>query len=202
MIDFDFNKDYILEDERARLEPLTEAHIELLLPMAREQGMWTYSLDKCHTPEGLTTYVRATLENRIQKKEYPFVVFDKKAGKIAGSTRFHEINGAIRSMRMGYTWYGQQFQGTGLNKHCKYLMFEFAFEQLHFERIGLAAYIDNKRSIAAMKSVGCIQEGVFRGLLPALDGNGRTDAILFSILKTDWSGGAKDKLKDKLGTKA
>ena len=163
MIHFDFAEDYILEDERARLVPLTEAHIELLLPIAREPDIWTYAMEKCDSLEGLTRYVKATLQNRTDQKEYPFAVYDKNTGEIAGCTRYCEINGTIQAMRLGYTWYGKAFQGTGLNKHCKYLMFEFAFEQMNIERIGLAAFSDNKRSIAAMKSVGCIQEGTFRG---------------------------------------
>ena len=99
---------------------------------------------------------------------------------------------------MGFTWYGKDFQGTGLNKHCKYLLFEFAFEKIGFNRIGLAAYAENTKSIAAMKSVGCVEEGRFRGLLPLDNSENRSDAILFSILKEEWFKEKKENLKTKL----
>ncbi|MEL7145420.1 MAG: GNAT family protein [Bacteroidota bacterium] len=198
MINFDFKKNYVLEDNIARLVPLSMDHIQLLLPIAQEPDIWTYAPEKCDNLFRLTEYVSAAIQNKNDDKDYPFAVFDKRTAQIAGTTRFCEINGAIQAMRMGYTWYGKAFRGTGLNKHCKYLMFQFAFEAMNIERIGLAAFRDNHRSIAAMQSVGCIQEGVFRGLFPTADGNGRTDAILFSLLKSDWYGGIKDNLKDKL----
>ncbi len=89
-------------------------------------------------------------------------------------------------------------QGSGLNKHCKYLLFNFVFEKLNFDRIGLGAYIDNVVSIEAMKSVGCIQEGIFRSFLPSPDNSGRTDAILFSILREEWLEDKKQLLEQKL----
>ena len=58
-------------------------------------------------------------------------------------------------MQLGYTWYGKEFQGTGLNKHCKYLLLEFAFEKMQVERVEFRADANNEKSIAAMKSIGC-----------------------------------------------
>jgi len=49
-----------------------------------------------------------------------------------------------------------------------------------------------------MKSVGCQQEGVLRNLFPALDGNGRTDCALFSILREEWVKEVKAGLGNKL----
>ena len=66
------------------------------------------------------------------------------------------------------------------------------------ERIGLGAYIENERSIRAMESVGCQKEGLLRGFLPAVEGEGRTDAIMLSILKMDWEKGLKSQLENKL----
>ena len=69
---------------------------------------------------------------------------------------------------------------------------------MHMQRIGLGAYIENTRSIAAMKSVGCVEEGKYRKALPSPTGNGRSDAILFSILKEEWLASKKELLKQKL----
>ena len=69
------------------------------------------------------------------------------------------------------------------------------------ERIGLGSYIENEISIAAMESVGCKKEGVLRGIFPATNGIGRTDAVLMSILKNEWNDTVKFELENKLNKK-
>ena len=69
---------------------------------------------------------------------------------------------------------------------------------MKMERVEFRADNDNKKSIAAMKSIGCSVEGVLRsnGFKP--DGN-RRDSIVLSILKTEWESGLKKSLESKLG---
>ena len=92
----------------------------------------------------------------------------------------------------------KEHRGTGLNKHCKFLLFDFVFKQIGMNRIGLGAYIDNTTSIKAMESVGCTKEGIFREFLPSPNGIGKTDAILFSLLKSEWTKSKRTELKNKL----
>ncbi len=195
---FDFSADYILENDLVQLRPLTKQDFELLLPFAlQEPEIWKYSLIPVNSEEGLKTYIDFALAAREEKKEYPFVVFDKRQQKYAGSTRFYDINLNYQSLQLGFTWYGKDFQGTGLNKHCKFLLLEFAFEKMGMERVEFRANNNNKRSIAAMQSIGCKIEGVLRNHVPLPDGN-RRDSIVLSILKDEWMNGGKTALKEKL----
>jgi RimJ/RimL family protein N-acetyltransferase len=41
----------------------------------------------------------------------------------------------MKRIHIGYTWYGKDWQGSGINKHCKFLMLQFAFEDLLAERV-------------------------------------------------------------------
>ncbi|RDY60098.1 GNAT family N-acetyltransferase [Flagellimonas nanhaiensis] len=195
---FNFTKDYVLENDRVRLVPLEEEHFELLQDIAREKELWTYFLGKSNGYADFERYVKNALEGRTAKKEYSFAVFDKRHKKYAGSTRFFDYDADLNTIRLGYTWYGKDFRGSGLNKNCKYLLFRFAFEQMGFERIGLGAHAENKVSLAAMRSVGCIQEGVVRNLFPSIRGQGRSHAVLLGILKKEWFNTAKENLKNKL----
>ena len=99
---------------------------------------------------------------------------------------------------MGYTWYGKDFQRTGLNRHCKFLLLSFAFEDLRMERVEFRADNDNERSVAAMKAIGCKVEGVLRSHMPTKDPEVRRDSIILSILKDEWFGGVKERLHQKL----
>ena len=195
---FDFKNKYVLEDKSVQLTPLANAHITPLLDLSLDTDIWTYFLEKGQGGSQFQAYINNAFTQQGQQKEYPFVVFDKRTKSYAGMTRFYAYDAELQTIKLGHTWYGKDFRGTGINKHCKYLLFEFAFEKLQVERIGFGAYATNVISLAAMKSVGCQQEGVLRNLFPSLDGNGRTDCALFSILREEWVKEVKADLGNKL----
>jgi RimJ/RimL family protein N-acetyltransferase len=198
MIDFDFTKDYTLEDEVVLLRPLKNEDIALLIHFSTDEpDTWKYSPSMIAGAENFRKHYEDAIKARAEKKEYPFIVFDKRNKKYAGSTRFYDIQIHNQTLQLGYTWYGKDFQSTGLNKHCKYLLLDFAFEQMEMVRVEFRAHAGNERSIAAMKSIGCTVEGTMRRLVPMSSG-GRRDTIVLSILKEEWESGGKEKLKEKL----
>jgi RimJ/RimL family protein N-acetyltransferase len=195
---FDPQHHYILEDNCVLLRPLESNDCKnLLLFSLHEPELWKYSLVKVAGEENLKNYINAALTAREKGSEYPFIVFDKRTQEFAGSTRFYDIQVSQKTLQLGYTWYGKKFHGTGLNKHCKYLLLQFAFEQIGMERVEFRADNTNERSIAAMKSIGCVVEGVLRSSTIKADGK-RRDSIVLSILKEEWVNGVKDRLFAKL----
>jgi RimJ/RimL family protein N-acetyltransferase len=194
-----FSDQHVLENERVVLRPLELNHYENLLHFSlTEPEIWKFSLVQAIGEEGLRNYLKLAVEARTTEKEYPFIIIDKKTNQYAGSTRFYDIQLSNKCLQLGFTWYGKNFQGTGLNKNFKYLLLQFAFEEMGMERVEFRADNDNKKSIAAMNSIGCSVEGVLRsnGFKP--DGN-RRDSIVLSILKTEWESGLKKSLESKLG---
>jgi RimJ/RimL family protein N-acetyltransferase len=193
-----FNENYILENDRVILRPLVVEDVENLLPYSlQEPDLWTYSLIHAIGKEGLINYIKLAIEGRLSEKEYPFIVFDKLNNQYTGTTRFYDIQLNNKSLQIGYTWYGQRFQGTGLNKHCKFLLLTFAFEKLGMQRVEFRADAKNERSILAMKSIGCKVEGILRSNGIRADGT-RRDSIVLSILKSEWENGLKDLLTSQL----
>ena len=194
---FDFSTDYRLENNYVVLEPLQENHFKDLLPFSlQEPEIWTYSLVQESTDPNLRNYIDIALKGRENQKEYPFIVYDKINNRYAGSTRFYDIQLKSSSLQLGFTWYGNQFQKTGLNRHCKFLLLEFAFDTLEIERVEFRADNDNKRSIEAMKKIGCTKEGILRSNGYKANGT-RRDSIVLSILKTEWIDHLKKELKQK-----
>jgi len=192
------NDGLILEDERVLLRPLCGNDYEELLPFAlNEPNTWQYSQVSAAGNEGMRAYIALAMDAKAKGKEFPFVVYDKTIGELAGSTRFYDINFPYHTLQLGYTWYGEKFRGTGLNKHCKLLLLGFAFEQLGIERVEFRADAENVRSVAAMKSIGCTVDGILRSNMPRRLG-GRRDSIVLSILKDEWFGGVKARLQAKL----
>ena len=190
-----FKFDYILENENVLLKPLKESDFEHLLEYSEnEPELWNFNASGANGAENLKKYIATALENKLKETEYPFIVIDKVENKIVGCTRFYLINLFNKTLDIGYTWYGKKYQGTGINKNCKYLLLEFAFEKLAMERVGFRANNRNERSINAMKSIGCIEEGVLRNFAFDAKGN-RIDAIVLSILKDEWFTKVKLNLK-------
>jgi RimJ/RimL family protein N-acetyltransferase len=180
------------------LRPVQDSDIDYLLSFAEnEPDLWRFSLRSGATKAGMEKYIGEALAAKVAGTEYPFIVFDKLTQQYAGSTRFYDIQPANSMLQLGYTWYGKAFQGTGLNKHCKYLLLQFAFETLRAERVEFRADNNNARSKAAMQSIGCKVEGVLRSHAVTSTG-ARRDSIVLSILKDEWETEVKQKLREKL----
>ena len=69
------------------------------------------------------------------------------------------------------------------------------------EKVALEAVIGasfaGARSIAAMKAIGCTEEGILRNHMSTREG-GRRGSIILSILKTEWFGGVKELIQKSI----
>ena len=191
-------KDIVLENRRVKLRRLKAddyQHLERFVLL--EPELWQFSLMSLSNTDDLKKYIEHAVKLNTEGIEYPFIVFDKQTGQYAGCTRFYDIQTTNKTLQLGYTWYGKKFQGTGLNQNCKFLLLEFAFEKLEMERVEFRADKRNTKSIAAMKSIGCMEEGILRSHA-VTPGGERRDSIVLSILKNEWNEGVKEKLLKKI----
>ncbi|MGL5234732.1 MAG: GNAT family N-acetyltransferase [Empedobacter falsenii] len=187
----------VLENEFVRLEILNSSHFKYLKEFVKQRDIWTLSTILMETEKDMEDYINVAIQHYHEKDHIPFAVYDKVSEKYVGSTRLYEIKPKNKIAKLGYTWYGKEAQGTRVNKNCKLLLLNYAFEVLNFQRIGFDADTRNKKSIAAMQSIGAEIEGVLRShtLLP----NGyRRDTIVLSILKQDWENELKKQLEHKI----
>lgn len=84
-----------------------------------------------------------------------------------------------------------------INKNCKFLLLEFTFEKLEMERVAFAAYSKNERSLNALKSIGCVVEGVLRNCSTDAKGD-RIDATRLSIIKSEWNESVRENLRSRI----
>lgn len=194
----DFNASYRLENDVVLLRPIITDDLDFLLPYALlEPELWQYSSISPAGSDGMREYIKQAVQARLGEREYAFIVYDKRSDTYAGCTRFYDIQNHNQTLQLGFTWYGKEYQGTGLNKNCKLLLLCLAFDVLKFERVEFRADVLNEKSIAAMKSIGCKIEGVLRSNMPKAT-SGRRDSIVLSILKGEWDNGVKEALEHKL----
>jgi RimJ/RimL family protein N-acetyltransferase len=187
-MNFPFDQQIILENAFALLRPINEADIDNLLSVAtKDKDLLEFSPMPIYTRELLKKYIDKAIDNRRNKNRYAFVVFDKTKNAFAGSTSFLNISNADDRLEIGGTWYGKEFQRTGLNRNCKYLLLEYAFDHLNAERVEFKTDERNLASRKAIEKIGGQFEGILRRHTLMYDGF-RRNTVCYSILKSEWNG--------------
>lgn len=176
-----------LENHRVKLTPLSLENYTHLIKIAQQENLVRYSPSKIDTPEDLKAYVQTALDRTENKKAMPFIIFDKEKQAYAGCTRFGHINWHNKVLYIGWTWIGREFQGTGLNMNMKFLMLQYAFETLKFDKVGFTIDERNIRSRKAVEKIGGTLEGISRNDVLMLDGFKRSTCC-YGILKGEWEG--------------
>jgi RimJ/RimL family protein N-acetyltransferase len=192
------HENIILENELVHLVPLNISHTTAFIQYALEEPeTWKYSLvSPGGSAAAMEKYIGFALQERDENKAYPYTVIHKPDNSIAGCSRFYDIDFDNKVASIGYTWYGEKFRRTGLNRQCKLLLLTHAFETWQLERVEFRADHNNAASIAAMKAIGCVEEGILRSHA-AIPG-GRRTSIVLSILKEEWENGVKEGLQKKI----
>ena len=174
-----------LENERVKLALLDLSNYKHLVDIAKQDNLIQYSPSDISTPEKLKAYVQVAVDGYYHKNIIPFIIYDKKAQAYAGSTRFGLIDWTNKVLHIGWTWIGKEFQGTGLNKHMKFLMLQYAFEELQFEKVEFRIDERNVVSRKAVEKIGASLEGILRKDTLMPDGFKRSTCC-YGILQEEW----------------
>ncbi len=175
-----------LEGQLVRLEPLSLVHSEGLAEAGSDPAIWRYMLyGNLSLPGAMEAWVRDILHRQGEGTDLPFTVIHKPSGRVAGATRYLEIRPAHRGLEIGGTWYATEFQRTGVNTECKYLLLRHAFETMGCIRVQFKADANNERSLRGIERIGARREGVLRNHMILADGR-RRDSAYYSILDSEW----------------
>lgn len=184
-----------LENDRVKLQPLQISDVEPLAVIALEQPeLFLLTSLKLHQKGDVYGFVRKALDNMNEGLAMPFLVIDKPSGKIAGTTRFLNLVKEHKRVEVGGTWIAKEFHNSGLNKAMKFLMLQYTFEVLDFNRVEFKINEINIRSRKAVESIGAVFEGVLRHHMINDDGTIR-NSVYYSIIKEEWPRIKKDIFK-------
>lgn len=174
-----------LENTFVKLSLLDLSNYKCLLPISNETDLIYFSPSDISSPEKLKEYVQTAIDGYYHKTTIPFLIYDKTKQAYAGSTRFGLINWQNKVLHIGWTWIGTNFQGSGLNKQMKFLMLQYAFETLAFEKVEFRIDERNQKSRKAVEKIGATLEGVLRKDTIMTDGFKRSTCC-YGILKDEW----------------
>jgi N-acetyltransferase len=191
-MDIDISK---LKGRHVFLELLREDHREMIRSLAKDERIWEFnkmlliddSYDKMYD-----TYFNTALDRKAMGGQQTFVMRSTKGNEVIGMTRLYELDPMNKLASIGYTWYIPSVWGKVHNKECKFLLLQYIFETLHFNRAELRAVHQNIRSQKAIEKIGGVKEGVLRKHGYRNDGASK-DTVIYGIIDEEWAG-IKEKL--------
>jgi len=189
----------ILIGKFVRLEPLQEAHVPGLAVYALDEEIWRWMrYGQIQTASELLVWVRYLLDLQAKGTDLPFTVIAQAGNQAVGATRYLNLSHQDRSVEIGGTWYGRDFQGTVVNIESKYLLLRHAFENLGCVRVHFKTDLRNIRSQRAIEKLGAVKEGILRNHMILPNGIIRS-SVIYSILAEEWQQ-VKQQLEERLST--
>lgn len=173
-----------LSGRHVSLEPLQPSHADALRAAVADGELWRRWYASVPAPEGVDAYIATALAAQAAGVALAFAVRDA-SGTVVGSTRYYDIDRSVPRVSIGYTWYAQRAQRTGLNTDAKRLLLGHAFDAMGCIAVAFETSWFNHASRAAIARLGARQDGVLRNHRRHADGSVR-DTVVFSILDSEW----------------
>ncbi|HKP32142.1 MAG TPA: GNAT family protein [Chitinophagaceae bacterium] len=180
-----FPESLTLETPRVILRLMTKNDFEDLRKLTGSEILWKYFTKNLADDNELKQWIADAAEERKQQKRMAFVIIDKDEKQICGSTSLGNISFFDKRIEIGWSWLGETFLGTGVNKSAKFALMSYAFDVLKFERVEIKTDNQNDRAKAALRKIGALPEGVLRSHMQMWNDR-RRDSIYFSVLKKEW----------------
>jgi RimJ/RimL family protein N-acetyltransferase len=172
-----------LRGEAVRLEPLSQDHAQGLFNRGQEVADWAHMPRACFVDMADT---RQWIDEALHAPaQVPFAIVENGKNKAIGSTRYLNIRPDHRSLEIGWTWLGRDWQRTAANSEVKQLLLGHAFERLGCVRVEFKTDGRNLRSQRALERIGATREGVMRNHM-IVQGNYVRDSVYFSVLDREW----------------
>lgn len=158
--------------------------------------IWMYLISTMDSYQDMEQYVQVALKGFEEGTDLPFVVVDQKTNEIVGSTRLYSISNDNKTVELGQTWYHPSVHRTSINTECKYMLLQYAFEELQMLRVQIKTDLRNEKAQRAIERLGAVKEGVLRDERKLPYGYIR-DAVVYSIIASEWPV-IKEQLLQKL----
>ncbi|MEW5289787.1 GNAT family protein [Erwinia papayae] len=176
-----------LQNERVLLRAVQEDDRQAMRELARDGQIWQYFVSRVDNDAQFETFFNAMLRDQAAGSRAVYAVIDKASGQIAGSMSIGSMLEQEARLEIGWSWLGEAFRGTGINRQAKYLLMAHAFETLKAIRVEFKTDVLNTRARAGLRGIGATEEGTLRSFNFMPD-NRRRDAIFYSVLADEWPG--------------
>jgi len=175
----------MLQTNKVILRPLEEDDFNIFLQLAQDEDAWKFFSLNLADKHQLRQWMDLAFADRAAHTRRPFTIIEKSSNRIAGSMSMGNISMHDLRLEIGWSWLGADFRSTDVNRHSKYAMMKYAFDELHFERVEFKTDVLNARARKGLEKIGGKEEGVLRSHMTMWN-NRRRDSIYYSVLKNEW----------------
>lgn len=196
-----------LTGHHVQLEPLSLDHADQLAAAAAFDRS---TFDLSPVPDGLeatSAYVAGLLAAHAKGTVLPFAQRQLATGDVVGCTRYLDMQWwrgrpEPDEVEIGGTWLGAAAQRTAVNTEAKYLLLQYAFEELDVWRVAICTDARNQRSRDAIARIGASFEGLLRNhrLRSDTDGPSPRQTAVYSIVDDEWPD-VQRALEQRLGAR-
>ncbi|GAB0157931.1 GNAT family N-acetyltransferase [Chryseobacterium sp. Alg-005] len=138
----------VLENQEYQLIPLQQGDFESLYEVASDPKVWEQHPNKDrYKREVFEIFFKGAIES-----QGAFKITDKASGEILGSSRYYDFNEKDNSIFVGYTFYGTNSWGKGVNPQVKKLMLDYIFQ--YVDKVYFHIGKNNVRSQIALGRLG------------------------------------------------
>lgn len=142
----------MLETERLILRPMTEADIEDVFILRRDDEVMRYIREPVLSRREAEDWINL-ISSRWAKDEIGFCsVFEKQSGKFAGWCGLWQLK-ENREIEVGYAMV-KEFWGKGFASEAARAFLEYGFDKLKLEKIVAVARPENAGSRRVMEKIG------------------------------------------------
>jgi N-acetyltransferase len=187
-------KPITLEGKHVLLCPPSINDLDGLSSAAQDGEIWNNPYALFPSIGEMSEYLQDLLKD--SKTILPFIIFHKQSNKIAGTTRYLNIDYDNYRLEIGHTWIAQSYRRTAVNTESKFLMLQHAFEKLNCIAVEIRTDVLNEVSRKAIERLGAKQDGILRNHKIMREGRIR-DTVSYSIIKSEWPS-VKEKILQRI----
>jgi RimJ/RimL family protein N-acetyltransferase len=190
----------ILSTNQLLLRPLELSDEAALIEASRDGALWEKTTTTVPRPDEMRSYIEKARSQVAAGIALPFTIVVRDRDRVAGTTRYMNIDPVNHRLEIGTTWIAKSWQRSFVNTHAKFLLLRHAFETLGCIAVELRTHSLNHQSRQAIERLGAKQDGLLRRHMIMPDGHIR-DTVVYSIIREEWSA-IKAELSQRLGAGA
>lgn len=148
-VDKEINLVFLQNSLAAELYALVDSNREYL-------GQWMPWVKGTTSVTDIESFIESSVVGFSKGKTLVCVIYYK--GKLGGVISYNKISKALKKVELGY-WISPHLQGIGIiNRSCKKLI-DYAFDELHMEKVEIRVATKNLPSRNVCEKLGCSLEG-------------------------------------------
>lgn len=144
---------------------------------------WLPFADAHHSVEEARDWIIQGMAKWLLREDLNLSVWERASGRYLGGIGLHTHGWDVPAFEIGY-WLRKSAEGHGYMAEAVRLLADFAFNELHANRVMIRCDARNARSAGVAERLGFVREARLRNEARANDGSLR-DTLIFALTPSD-----------------